>query len=195
MEGQQAQAAHANGDAAPKVAIKGADGGPVASESAPQQPPKQPEPPQNSSIDTPFRAAAVAEEHSTIGPAVPEGDEQARAEMEAQKSQQPWAKGMTDTAMHTPLQRDSDRTSKDVGPSEAGHARRWIKVPKGWWAKRGNFVFEGLYIGEALGKGMQVRSLRQAYSASPLHAVASLGLGGYCHARCCTSSFWLLQVG
>ena len=150
MEKSSAPEATANGSDGPKVAIKGADGGTVQSEHASKTQPQQ------ASMDTPFRPAATAEVHQSTGPAVPEGVEGARRSMEAQKSQQPWAKGMTDTAMHTPLQRNSDQMSKDLGPSEAGHKRRWVKVPKGWYAKKGNFVMEGLYVGDALGKGMQV---------------------------------------
>ncbi|KAK9907364.1 hypothetical protein WJX75_002254 [Coccomyxa subellipsoidea] len=39
--------------------------------------------------------------------------------------------------------------------SEAGHARRWIRVPKGWYAKKGAEVVDGLCVGDALGKGCQ----------------------------------------
>ena len=160
MEESGAPAAAANGNDGPKVAIKGADGGTVQSEAATKTQPQQ------ASMDTPFRPAATAEVHQSTGPAVPEGNEEARRSMEAQKSQQPWAKGMSDTAMHTPLQRNSDQTSKDLGPSEAGHKRRWVKVPKGWYAKKGNFVMENLYVGDALGKGMQVGVPADTYSIS-----------------------------
>ena len=152
METQKAHAPHENGDVTPKVAIKGADGGPVQSQAAPDAQPAQP------NYSTPFQAAAVAEQHSTTGPAEPEGGEEARRD-ERRKAQEPWAEGMEDTAMHTPMQRDRDQTSKDLGPSEAGHARRWVKVPKGWYAKKGNAVMDGLFVGDAIGKGMQVASL------------------------------------
>ena len=118
----------------------------------------QKEQPAQPSLSTPFQSAAVAEAHSTTGPAVPEGDEEARQQHEVTKAQKPWAKGMEESAMHTPMQRDGDQTSKDLGPSEAGHSRRWVKVPKGWYAKKGNAVMDGLVVGDAIGKGMQVTS-------------------------------------
>ena len=152
METQKPHAPHENGDVSPMVAIKGADGGPVQTPAGPDAQPAQP------NLDTPFQPAAVAEEHSSTGPAVPEGGEEARTD-QARKVQEPWAKGMEDTAMHTPMQRDGDQTSKELGPSEAGHARRWVKVPKGWYAKKGNAVMDGLFVGDAIGKGMQVAAL------------------------------------
>ncbi len=68
---------------------------------------------------------------------------------------------------HISMQRDGDQTSKDVGPSEAGHARRWVKVPKGWYAKKGNQVMEGWFVGDTLGKGMQVQE--KALQAHPCY--------------------------
>lgn len=146
----QPHVAHENGDVPPKVAIKGADGGPVQSQGAPHAEPAQPK------LNTPFQSAAVAEEHSSTGPAVPASADESRHGLEAKKAQEPWAKGMEESAMHTPMQRDGDQTSKDLGPSEAGHSRRWVKVPKGWYAKKGNAVMDGLFVGDAIGKGMQV---------------------------------------
>ncbi|CAL5228931.1 g12160 [Coccomyxa viridis] len=145
----QPHVAHENGDVTPKVAIKGADGGPVQSQGAPHAEPAQPK------LNTPFQSAAVAEEHSSTGPAVPASADESRHGLEAKKAQEPWAKGMEESAMHTPMQRDGDQTSKDLGPSEAGHSRRWVKVPKGWYAKKGNAVMDGLFVGDAIGKGMQ----------------------------------------
>ena len=122
----------------------------MQSQGKPDAEPAQP------TLKTPFQAAEVAEEHSTTGPAVPEGGDESRHDYEAKKAQEPWAKGMEESAMHTPMQRDGDQTSKDLGPSEAGHARRWVKVPKGWYAKKGNAVMDGYFVGDAIGKGMQV---------------------------------------
>lgn len=144
MEVEQGPAVPTNGKRTPNVAIKGADGGPVQPEQAAKTQPEQP------GMNTPFKTPPISEAHQSTGPAIPPGDEEAR------RAQKPWAKGMEDTATHSPLQRDGDQTSKDLGPSEAGHARRWVKVPKGWYAKKGNPVMDGLFIGDALGKGMQV---------------------------------------
>lgn len=58
--------------------------------------------------------------------------------------------------LHTPTQLPESATSAVLEPSEAGHARRWIKVPKGWYAKKGAEVMDGLRVGDALGKGCQV---------------------------------------
>ena len=161
--------AHENGDVGPKVAIKGADGGPVQSQGPPHAEPAQPK------LNTPFQTAPVAEEHSSTGPAVPESADKSRHGLEeAKKAQEPWAKGMEESAMHTPMQRDGDQTSKDLGPSEAGHSRRWVKVPKGWYAKKGNAVMDGLFVGDAIGKGMQV-------------ALCSLGQRLSCYTHACPS--------
>ena len=102
MEAQQPHAVHENGDAVPKVAIKGADGGAVQSGIAAKTHPS--EAPMEASFKKPSEYATT-EVHSTTGPAIPAGDVEARSQEEAkQKSQEPWAKGMTDTAMHTPMQ-------------------------------------------------------------------------------------------
>ena len=166
----QPHVAHENGDVPPKVAIKGADGGPVQSQGAPHAEPAQP------NFNTPFQSAAVAEEHTSTGPAVPASADESRHGLEAKKAQEPWAKGMEESAMHTPMQRDGDQTSKDLGPSEAGHSRRWVKVPKGWYAKKGNAVMDGLFVGDAIGKGMQVAAL------------CSLGQRLLCNPHACTNA-------
>ena len=102
MEAQQPHAVHENGDTAPKIAIKGADGGAVQSDIAAKTQPSEPP------METPFKKSsmnATTEVHSTTGPAIPAGNMEARSQEEAKvKSQKPWAKGMTDTAMHTPMQ-------------------------------------------------------------------------------------------
>jgi len=51
-------------------------------------------------------------------------------------------------------------TSKFLEDAEAGTSRRYIKVPKGWWAKKGNMISENQYVGDALGKGCQVKFAR-----------------------------------
>jgi len=102
MEAQQPHAVHENGDAVPKVAIKGADGGAVQSDITAKTQPSEPP------METPFKKPsknATTEVHSTTGPAISAANMEARCQEEAnKKSQEPWAKGMTDTAMHTPMQ-------------------------------------------------------------------------------------------
>jgi hypothetical protein len=58
--------------------------------------------------------------------------------------------------LHTAIQMPDSATSAALEASEAGHARRWIRVPKGWYAKEGAEVVDGLCVGDALGKGCQV---------------------------------------
>lgn len=77
--------------------------------------------------------------------------------------------------LHTPTQLAESATSAALEPSEAGHARRWIKVPKGWYAKKGAEVVDGLHVGDALGKGCQVCTCITAVQAlSPVHLKGTL---------------------
>ena len=59
-------------------------------------------------------------------------------------------------SLHTATQLPETATSAALESIEAGHARRWIRVPKGWYAKKGAEVVDGLRVGDALGKGCQV---------------------------------------
>ena len=63
---------------------------------------------------------------------------------------------LSGNGLHTPTQLPESATSAVLNTREAGHARRWIKVPKGWYAKKGAEVVDGLHVGDTLGKGCQV---------------------------------------
>jgi hypothetical protein len=117
-------------------------------------------------FETPFQRRA--EQHSKdTSDAVqqPATKQAASVQQAAQSSAKPLpdkvaaSKETTETAeleLPRATQLPESATSIALEQVEAGHARRFIKVPKRWYAKKGAKVMDGVFVGDALGKGLQV---------------------------------------